>query len=119
MPSPAEKNGDTRLSRGDDAVQVLVQELFCLTFEFLEHHAVAILGMTGCDASLYDDGVAVEPECSLNMSADGEGHHQFDVAAAAAEVGGGEAEGDIAAFLAEFDLDLDGVASMKAAIAFG
>ena len=75
--------------------------------------------MTGCDASLYDDGVAVEPECGLNLSADGEGHHQFDVAAAAAEVGGGKAEGDIAAFLAEFDLDLDGIASMKAAIAFG
>jgi hypothetical protein len=39
-----------------------LQELFCLTFEFLEHHAVATLGMTGYDASLYDDRVPVEPE---------------------------------------------------------
>ena len=51
-----------------------MQELFCLTFEFLEHHAVAILWMTSWDASLYDDGVNVEPECGLNVSADGEGH---------------------------------------------
>ena len=75
--------------------------------------------MTGCDASLYDDGVAVGPECGLNVSADGEGYHQLDVAPAATEVGGGKANGDVAAFLAEFDLDLDGVAAMKAAIAFG
>jgi hypothetical protein len=40
----------------------LVQELFCLTFEFLEHHAVAILGMTGYDKALYDNGVVVEPD---------------------------------------------------------
>jgi len=88
-------------------------------FEFLEYDAVAILGMTGYDASLYDDGMAVEPECGLNVSADGEGHHQFDIAAGATEVGGGEAHGDVIAFLAEFDLDLDGVAAMKAAIALG
>ena len=28
---------DAGLSRGDDGVQVRLQELFCLTFEFLEH----------------------------------------------------------------------------------
>lgn len=93
--------------------------MFCLTFEFLEHHAVTKLGMTGYDACLYDDGVAVEPECGLNVSADREGHYQLDVAAGATEVGGGEADGDVAAFLAEFDLDLDGVAGMKAAIPLG
>jgi len=97
----------------------LVQELFCLTFKFLEHHAVAILGMTGYDKSLYDDGVVVEPECGLNVSTDREGHYQLDVAAAATEVGGGEANGDVAAFRSEFDLDLDRVAPMKAAITFG
>jgi len=107
------------LSRGDDGVQVLLQELFRVTFEFLEYDAVAILGMTGYDASLYDDGMAVEPECGLNVSADGEGHHQLDIAACETEVGGGEAHGDVIAFLTEFDLDLDGVAGMKAAIAFG
>jgi hypothetical protein len=57
----------------EHAVQVLLQELFCLIFEFLEHHAVAMLGMTGYDASLYDDRVPVEPEGVLNVSADGEG----------------------------------------------
>jgi len=107
------------LRGGDDGVQVLVQELFCLTFKFLEHHAVAILCMTGYNASLYDDGMIVEPECGLNMSADGEGHHQLDVAATPTEVGGGEADRDVAAFLVEFDLDLHGVAAMKAAIALG
>jgi hypothetical protein len=110
---------DAGLSRGGDGVQVLLQELFRVPFEFLEYDAVAILGMTGYDASLYDDGMAVEPECGLNVSADGEGHHQFDIAAGATEVGGGEAHGDVIAFLAEFDLDLDGVAGMKAAIALG
>jgi hypothetical protein len=97
----------------------LVQELFCLTFEFLEHHAVAILGMTGYDKSLYDDGVVVKPECGLNVSAHRERHYQLDVAAAATEVGGGEADGDVAALLAEFDLDLDSVAAMKPAITLG
>jgi hypothetical protein len=55
-----------------------LQELFCLTFEFLEHNTVAILGMTGYDASLYDDRVPVEPERGLKVSGDGEGHHQLD-----------------------------------------
>jgi len=96
-----------------------VQELFRLTFEFLEHHAVAILWMTSHDASLYDDGVIVEPECGLNVSADGERHYQLNVAAAATKVGSGEANGDVAALLVDLDLDLDSIAAMKAAIAFG
>ena len=96
-----------------------MQELFRLTFKFLEHHAVAILGMTGYDKALYDDGVVVEPECGLNGSADRERHYQLDVAAAATEVGGGEANGDVAAVRSEFDLDLDRVAAMKAAITLG
>jgi hypothetical protein len=44
--------GDYSTAQLEHAVQVLLQELFCLIFEFLEHHAVAILGMTGYDASL-------------------------------------------------------------------
>jgi hypothetical protein len=63
--------------------------------------------------------VLVEPEGGLNVSADGEGHHQLDVTAGATEVGGGEAREDVVAFQAEFDLDLDGVTAMKAASAFG
>jgi hypothetical protein len=46
---------------------------------------------------------------SLKVSANGEGHHQLDVAAGATKVGGGEAHGDVVAFQAEFNLDLDGV----------
>jgi hypothetical protein len=69
--------GDYSTAQLEHAVQVLLQELFCLIFEFLEHHAVAILGMTGYGASLYDDRVPVEPEGGLNVSADGEGHHQL------------------------------------------
>ena len=57
-------------------------------------------------------------ERGLKVSADGEGHHQLDVAALATEVGGGEAHGDVLAFKAEFNLDLDGGTGMKAAIAF-
>jgi hypothetical protein len=83
--------------------------LFCLTFEFLEHPTVAILGMTGYDASLNDDRVPVEPQGGLNVSANGEGHHQLDVATGATEVCGGEAHGHVVAFQAEFNLDLDAV----------
>jgi hypothetical protein len=80
--------GDYSTAQLEHAVQALLQELFCLIFEFLEHHAVAILGMTGYDASPYDGRVPVEPEGGLNGSADGEGHHQLDVAAGVTEVGG-------------------------------
>jgi hypothetical protein len=45
----------------------------------------------------------------LNVSANGEGHHQLDVAAGATEVGGVEAHGGVVAFQAEFNLDLDAV----------
>jgi hypothetical protein len=44
---------------------------------------------------------------------------QLDVAAAKTEVGGLEAHRGIAACLADFDDDLNGVASMEAAIGFG
>jgi hypothetical protein len=54
---------------------------------------VARPGMTvGCPSS---------PERGLKVSADGEGHHQLDVAAGATEVGGGEAHGDVGAFQVE------------------
>jgi hypothetical protein len=75
--------------------------------------------MAGDDPSLDNDRVAVEPEGGLNLGSDGERHHQLDVTTGATEVGGGQAHGDVIAFLAEFDLDLDGVARMEAAIAFG
>ena len=55
---------------GDDGVQVSVQELFSLTFEFHEHDAVAELGMAGDDESSDDHGVAVEPEDGLKANAD-------------------------------------------------
>jgi len=103
---------------GGDRLQVTAQELFSLTFEIQEHDAVAELGMAGDDASLDDDGVTAEPEGDLHAGAEWKGHHQLDVAAAATEIGGFEAHGDVAAFLADFDLDLDGVARMLAAIRF-
>jgi hypothetical protein len=96
-----------------------VQELFSLTFEFHEHDAVAEFGMAGDDESSEDDGVAVEPEGGLNADADWELRAQMNVTTAATEVGGYEAHGDVAAFSLDFDLDLDGVARMKATIFFG
>ena len=104
---------------GGDRLQVTAQELISFTFEIHEHDAVAELGMAGDDASLDDDGVAAEPEGDLQACAEWEGHDQLDVAAAATEVGGLEAHGEVAAFLADFDLDLDGVARMLAEIWFG
>ena len=93
--------------------------MFCLTIEFGEHDAVAEIGMAGDNASSNDDGGGREPEGGLNAGADWEGHHQLDVAAAATEVGGLETHGDSAAFLADFDLDVDGEAAMVAAIVCG
>ena len=90
-----------------------------LTFEFHEHDAVAELGMAGDDASADDDGAAVEPKRDANAGADRKRHEQLDVAAAATEVGGFESQGEVGAFLADFGLDLDGVAIMEAAIMFG
>jgi hypothetical protein len=100
-----------------DGVHVSVQELFgCLTFKCFKHDAVAELRMTGDYSSVDDDRVGVEPEGGLDLSADGEGHHQFDVAAGTTEVGGGETHGDRVAFLVELYLDLDGVPRMVSAI---
>jgi hypothetical protein len=75
--------------------------------------------MAGDDASSDDDGVGVEPEGRLDAGADGEGQYELDVAAAATEVGSLETHGDVAAFLADFELDLDGVAAMEAAVVRG
>jgi hypothetical protein len=55
----------------------------------------------------------------LKADADRERNHQLDIATAETEVGGFEAHGDVAAFLADFDLDLRGGARMLAAIGFG
>jgi hypothetical protein len=104
---------------GDDAIQVSAQEWFGLTFKFVELDSVAILRMAGDDVSADDDGIRVEPESGLQARADGQRHHEFDVASGAAEVGGGEAHGDGVAFLANFDLHLNGEAGMLAAVALG
>jgi len=96
-----------------------VQELFSLTFEFHKHDAIAELGMAGDDESSDDNGVAVEPDGGMKADADGERNQQLDVTAAAADVGGFEAHRDVAAFLVDFDLDLKGVARVKAAVMFG
>ena len=93
--------------------------MFSLTFEFGEHDAVAELGMAGDDASADNDGAAVEPERDANAGSERKRHEQLDVAAAATEVGGFESQREVGAFLAEFGLDLDGVAIMEAAIGFG
>jgi hypothetical protein len=100
-------------------LQVAVQELISFTFEIQEHDAVAELGMAGYDSPLDGDWVASEPEGELHAGAEWEGRYQLDVAAAATEVGGFQAHGVVAAFLADFDLDLYGVAGMAAAIWFG
>jgi hypothetical protein len=104
---------------GGDSCQVTAQELFSLTFEFHEHDAVAELGMPSDDDSANDNGITVEPKGGLNADCKWELQEHLDVAAAATEVGGYEAHGNVAALLAEFDLDLEGVARMKAPVRFG
>ena len=93
--------------------------MFSLTFEFHEHNAVTELGMAGDDDSADDDGAAVEPESGPHVDAECELDHHLDVAAATTEVGGYEANGDIAAFLVDFDLDLDRIARMPAPVGHG
>jgi len=93
--------------------------LFVIGFEFEEHDAVAELGVASDDASADVDGAIVEPESDVDVGADGHGHHQLNVAAAAAEVGGLHAKRDVAAIFAEFDLDLGGIALVMAALGMG
>jgi hypothetical protein len=62
--------GGGRNLGSSDGVEVSGQELFCLTFEFDEHDAVAELGMAGDDDCLDDDGAGVEPEGGSNADAD-------------------------------------------------
>lgn len=104
---------------GGDGCQVTAQELFSLTFEFHEHDAVAELGMPSDDDSANDNGITVEPKGGLDADRKWELQEHLDVAAAATEVGGYEAHGNVAALLSEFDLDLEGVARMKAPVGFG
>jgi len=101
-----------------DAIQVSLQELFPFTFKFQEHDAVAELRMAGDHASVDHKGVTVEPKRDPNAGADRERHEQLDVATAATEVCGFQAHRNVGAFLAEFDLDLEGVTRMEAAIVF-
>ena len=101
---------------GGDGVQVALQDLGSLTFEIHECYAVAKLGMTGDDESPDEKGSPVEPEGSPQADADGERNHQLDVTAAAAEVGGFEAQGDIAAVWADLDGNVDRIARMLTAL---
>ena len=48
--------------------------------------------MKGDTASEEDDGLAIEPEFDSNAGGYGQGQHQLDVTAAAAEIGGFEAQ---------------------------
>jgi len=93
--------------------------LLGVAFEFQEHDAVAELGVAGDDESSNDDGEAVEPEGGSNVDAEWELGYELDVTAAATEVGGYAAQGDAGGLLMDFDLDLDGVARMEAALGFG
>jgi len=93
--------------------------MFCLTFEMDKLNAVAELGMTGDHTPVDDYGIAVEPESGSDTDADCQGHDQLDVTAAAAEVGGLKAHGDLVALLVDFDLDLERVTGMEATIGFG
>ena len=99
-----------------DGFEILGEKLFAFGLEFEEHNAVAELRVTGHDASANADRGLVEPKSSLDVGAEDEGHHQLDVTAAATQIGGLEAEGNVAAFLAKFDGNLHGVAPVNAAI---
>ena len=90
-----------------------------MTLEFHEHDAVSELKMTGDNSALDCNRRFVEPESDMKGSADGKGHHQLDVTTSATEIGGSESHGDIVTFLVKFDLDLDGVTRMTAAIGRG
>jgi hypothetical protein len=74
--------------------------------------------MEGDDTSEEDDGLAIEPEFDSNAGGDGQWHHQLDVTAAAAEIGGFEAQRDVAACQMDFGLDVNGLARIAAAIVF-
>jgi len=93
--------------------------LLVVALEFEEHDAVAELRVAGDDASADVESTIVEPESDIDVGSDGHGHHQLDVATAAAKVGGLHAEGSVAAILAEFDLDLGGIARVLAAVGMG
>src|SRR5208337_5318978 len=111
-------SGWARTRSAGDAIQVSLQELFPVTFKSHEHDAIAKLGMASDHAPVDDDGAVVEPKCDPNADAERERHEQLDVTAAATQIRGFEAHGDFGPFLAEFDLDLQGVTSMEAAILF-
>jgi hypothetical protein len=87
-----------------------------IVFEFKELDAVAELGVAGDDASPHAHGAIAEPERGGDISADGKWHHQFEVAAAPAKVGGVHTDGNVGAILAKFDLNLNGVAWIAAAV---
>jgi len=106
----------TRTSLGGDRFEILGEKLFAFAFEFEEHNAIAELGVTGDDASANADRGLVEPKGRLDVGAEDQGHHQLEVTAAATQIGGLEAEGNVAAFLAKFDRNLHGVAPVNAAI---
>jgi len=93
--------------------------LVCLAFKIHKHDAVAILRMARDYQAVNDSGIALEPECEVDATADGKWDEELDVTASAAEVGGFEAHGNVAAFLVNFDLDVCGETWMPAALGFG
>src|SRR5271166_2390229 len=101
-----------------DAIQVALQEYFCLalTFKIHEHDAVAEFGVAGDDEASECDGAAVQPKGRVEADTHGERYRQADVTASATEVRGFAAQGEFAVILQDFDGDLDGVARMSAAI---
>jgi hypothetical protein len=94
----------------------LGKELSSVAFEFQEHNAIAELGVAGHDTSADSDRGLIEPKGGVYIGAQDQGHHELYVTATAAKIGGLEAKGDIAAFLANFDGNLDGIATVDPAL---
>jgi hypothetical protein len=87
-----------------------------MVFEFKELDAIAELGVACDDASPHAHGAIAEPESGGDIGADGKWQHQFDVASAPAEVGCVQTDGNVAAILTNFDLNLNGVARIATAV---
>ena len=94
---------------GGDGVEISAESLFGVGFEFLKHDSVPELGVAGDDRSANDRGVTVEPESRSYPDADRQRNEDLDVTPAAAQVGGFQPHRDVVAFLANFDLNLDGI----------
>lgn len=101
---------------GNNGIKVSVEKYFRLIFKIHEHDAIAELWMARDYASAHDQHGISQPKSGLHAKADWQGREHLNVAAAATEVGGFEAGGDKTAFWMDFDLHLDGVTRILAAI---